>query len=47
MRHSDRENEIRYDLVWERGRWTIDDVHSVTEPNTWSVRAILTHYLAE
>ena len=23
-----RENEIRYDLVWERGRWAIDDVHS-------------------
>ena len=47
LRKSDRENEIRYDLLWERGRWTIDEVHSVTEPNTWSLRAILTHYLAE
>jgi hypothetical protein len=25
VRHSDRENEIHYDLVWERGRWKIDD----------------------
>jgi len=34
-RKSDRENEIRYDLVWERGRWAIDDVRSVIEPNPW------------
>jgi hypothetical protein len=45
-RKSDRENEIRYDLVWERGRWAIDDVHSVIEPNPWSLRAVLTQYLA-
>ena len=45
VRKSERENEIRYDLVWERGRWAIDDVHSVIEPNTWSLRAILTQYL--
>jgi hypothetical protein len=45
-RKSDRENEIRYDLVWERGHWMIDDVHSVIEPNAWSLRAILTQYLA-
>jgi len=31
VRKSDRENEIRYDLVWERGRWAIDDVNR-TEP---------------
>jgi hypothetical protein len=46
VRHSDRENEILYALVWERGRWRIDDIHSVIEPNPWSLRAILTQYLA-
>jgi len=45
-RKSDRENEIRYDLVRERGRWAIDDIHSVIEPNPWSLRALLTQYLA-
>ena len=45
LRKSERENEIRYDLVWERGRWAIADVHSVIEPNAWSLRAILTPYL--
>ncbi len=45
-RKSDRENEIHYDLVWERGRWAIDDIHSVIERNSWSLRAILTQYLA-
>jgi hypothetical protein len=45
-RKSERENEIRYDLVWERGRWAIDDIHSVIEPNAWSLHAILTRYLA-
>ena len=45
VRKSERENEIRYDLVWERGRWAIDDVHSVIEPNAWSLRAILKQYL--
>jgi hypothetical protein len=46
VRKSDRENEVRYDLVWEHGRWAIDDVHSVIEPNPWSLRALLTQYLA-
>jgi hypothetical protein len=46
VRKSDRENEVRYDLVWKRGRWAIDDVHSVIEPNTWSLLALLTQYLA-
>ena len=46
VRKSDRENEIRYDLVWERGRWAIDDVHSVIEPNPWSLRGLLLQYLA-
>jgi hypothetical protein len=45
LRKSERENEIRYDLVWERGRWAIDDIHSVIEPNAWSLRAILKQYL--
>lgn len=45
VRKSDRENEIRYDLVLEHGRWVIDDVHSVIEPHAWSLRAILTRYL--
>jgi hypothetical protein len=46
VRKSDRENEICYDLVWERGRWAIDDIHSVIELNPWSLRAILRQYLA-
>jgi hypothetical protein len=45
VRKSERENEIHYDLVRERGRWAIDDVHSVIEPNAWSLRGILTQYL--
>jgi hypothetical protein len=45
-RKSDRENEIRYDLVMARGRWAIDDIHSVIEPKPWSLRALLTQYLA-
>lgn len=45
VRKSERENQIRYDLVWERGRWKIDDIHSVIEPSTWSLRGILTQYL--
>jgi hypothetical protein len=45
VRKSERENEIRYDLAWERGRWAIDDIHSVIEPNAWSLRAILKQYL--
>jgi hypothetical protein len=28
-----------------RGRWAIDDIHSVIEPNAWSLRAILKQYL--
>ena len=46
-RRSARENAVRYDLVWERGGWAIDDVHSVVEPNAWSLRALLKRYLAE
>ena len=45
-RKSDHENEIRYELVWESGRWAIDDIHSVIEPKPWSLRTILTQYLA-
>jgi hypothetical protein len=46
VRKSDRENEIRYDLIWQGGRWAIDDIHSVIEPNPWSLRTILAQYLA-
>ena len=46
VRQSNRKNEIRYDLVWERGRWAIDDVHSVIESNPWSLRGLLSQYLA-
>jgi hypothetical protein len=45
VRKSERENEIRYDLVWVHGRWKIDDIHSVIEPNPWSLRVILAQYL--
>ena len=46
VRKSNRENEIRYNLVWESGRRAIDGIHSVIEPNPWSLRAMLTQYLA-
>ena len=45
VRKSERENEIRYNLVLEHGRWKIDDIHSVIEPHTWSLRGLLTQYL--
>ena len=45
VRKSERENEIRYDLFGERDRWKINDMHSVIEPNAWSLRAILAQYL--
>jgi hypothetical protein len=45
VRKSEREDEIHYDLVWEHGRWKIGDIYSVIEPNTWSLRGILTRYL--
>jgi len=44
-RASKRENIIRYDLVAEAGRWAIDDIHGVIEPNPWSLRDLLTAYL--
>jgi hypothetical protein len=46
VRKADHEKEIRYDLVWQGGRWAIDDIHSVIQPNPWSLRTILTQYLA-
>jgi hypothetical protein len=45
VRKSEQETEIHYDLVWEHGSWKIDDIHSVSEPHTWSLRALLTQYL--
>ncbi len=33
-------------LVWQGGCWAIDDIHSVIEPNPWSLRTILAQYLA-
>jgi hypothetical protein len=45
LRRSERENVVRYDLVWENGRWGIDDIHGVSEPKAWSFRQILTSYL--
>ena len=44
-RRSQRENEIRYDLVLEEGHWAIDDIHSVAEPKPWSLSKLLTHFL--
>jgi hypothetical protein len=44
-RRSERENEIRYDLVFEGGHWAIDDIHSVAEPNPWSLSELLSGYL--
>jgi hypothetical protein len=45
QRRSERENVVRYDLVWKNGRWGIDDIHGVSEPKAWSFRQILTSYL--
>jgi hypothetical protein len=45
LRKSERENVIRYDLVWESGHWAIDDIHGVIEPKAWSFRQIPTSYL--
>ncbi len=39
------ENVIRYDLMFERARWAIDDVHGVAGPRAWSLRDLLTKSL--
>jgi hypothetical protein len=37
---------IRDDLIWERGHWAVDDIHSAIEPNPWSLRGIAVVALA-
>jgi hypothetical protein len=44
-RQSERENDIRYDLIFEGARWSIDDIHSVAGPNDWSLRDLLSRSL--
>ena len=45
LRRSPRENEIRYALLRQAGRWRIDDVSGVAEPNSWSLRDMLARAL--
>jgi hypothetical protein len=45
LRRSPRENEIRYALLRQAGRWRVDDVSGVAEPRAWSLRDLLAHAL--
>ena len=44
-RQSARENVITFSLLRQDGRWRIDDVSGVAEPNAWSLRDMLAHAL--
>jgi hypothetical protein len=44
-RRSPRENVIRFTLTRQVGRWRIDDVSGVAEPNAWSLRDMLARAL--
>jgi hypothetical protein len=41
-RQSARENAITFSLLRQNGRWRVDDVSGVAEPNAWSLRDMLT-----
>ncbi len=45
VRRSPRENVIRFTLLRQVGRWRIDDVSGVAEPNAWSLRDLLARAL--
>jgi hypothetical protein len=45
LRHSPKENILRYQLVNEGDRWAIDDISGTIEPHAWSLRGYLTRYL--
>jgi hypothetical protein len=40
-RQSARENVVTFSLLRQAGRWRIDDVSGVAEPNAWSLRDML------
>jgi len=40
-RASPRENVITFSLLRQNGRWRVDDVSGVAEPNAWSLRDML------
>jgi hypothetical protein len=40
-RASARENVITFSLLRQAGRWRVDDVSGVAEPNPWSLRDLL------
>ena len=44
-RQSARENVITFSLLRQDGRWRVDDVSGVAEPNAWSLRDMLVHAL--
>jgi len=44
-RRSARENAITFSLLRQNGRWRVDDVSGVAEPNAWSLRDMLAHAL--
>jgi len=41
LRQSARENVVTFSLLRQAGRWRIDDVSGVAEPNAWSLRDML------
>jgi len=45
LRRSPRENVVTFALVRQAGRWRIDDVAGVAEPNDWSLRDMLARAL--
>ena len=45
VRASARENVIAFSLLRQDGRWRVDDVSGVAEPNAWSLRDMLAHAL--
>ena len=42
---SPRENVITFSLLRQAGRWRVDDVSGVAEPNAWSLRDMLARAL--
>jgi hypothetical protein len=45
VRRSARENNVTFSLLRQAGRWRVDDVSGVAEPNAWSLRDLLAYAL--
>jgi len=41
LRRSPRENVITFSLLRQAGRWRVDDVGGIAEPNAWALRDML------